>query len=65
MTLVTEIKVHANNEVWCRVELNRNTDVLGTFQLYKPYEIEAIKREAVKAYLDYQYQSYIERPEAQ
>lgn len=39
MPQIAEIKVEGK-DVWCRVELQRNTDVLGPITLWSPDEIK-------------------------
>lgn len=59
MPKIAEIKV-IDKEVWCRVELSRNTDVCRTISLYTPDEIEMIKHQAVRDFLNYQFEDWIE-----
>lgn len=62
MTQILEVKV-VDDDVWLKVKLQRNTDVLGTFKLYTPYEIKMIERDAVEEFLnwqrDWQYSRYV------
>lgn len=59
MPEIAEIKV-IDNEVWCKVKLELNTDVCVTISLYTPAEIEYIKRQAVLDFLAFQRDNYFE-----
>lgn len=59
MPLIAEIKV-IDKEVWCKVILERNTDVCGTISLYTPVEIEAIKHQAIRDFHIWQRDQYAE-----
>lgn len=51
MPQIAQIKV-IDNEVWCKVILERNTDVTGIITLYTPAEIEVIKTRAIKDFME-------------
>lgn len=50
MPRIAEIKI-IDKDVWCKVELERSTDVCGTISLYTPSEIKDIERSAIKNFL--------------
>lgn len=64
MPKIAEIKV-VNEEVWCRVILNRSTDVLATITLWSPDEIKEHDRSLLLDFVRNQVENYLEGKQCQ